>query len=201
MATKKKSNIGDKVKTILKNTAKQTGKDLLMLGTIVGPGKAVKAAKTVSTIKASKKAAAVKKAAVRTETVRIAKNSVKVKPASKPKPNKPNEAKILYKVGDSGGRAYNKALKEYDSMPEAGRFGSAAERQAMAIEAMSKAPVGRRTSIAASKLSGSKPIKKSAAVRKNRAIVETDSSGRVIKNSKLASTRLRREAIKKKFKK
>ena len=153
MATKKKSNIGDKVKTILKNTAKQTGKDLLMLGTIVGPGKAVKAAKTVSTIKASKKAAAVKKqAAVRQETKRIAKNSVKVRPASKPKPNKLNEAKILYKVKDSGGRAYNKALKQYDSMPEAGRFGSAAERQAMAIEAMSKAPVGRRTSIQGRKL-------------------------------------------------
>ena len=152
MATKKKSSVGDNVKTIFKNTVKQTGKDLLMLGTIVGPGKAVKAAKTVSTIKASKKAAAVKKAAVRTETVRIAKNSVKVKPASKPKPNKPNEAKMLYKVRDSGGRAYNKALKEYDSMPEAGRFGSATERQAMAIEAMSKAPVGRRTSIQGRKL-------------------------------------------------
>jgi hypothetical protein len=125
-----------------------------------------KAAKKV-TGKAVKKAAAAKKqAAVREETKRIAKNSVKVRPASKPKPNKPNEAKILYKVRDSGGRAYNKALKEYDSMPEAGRFGSAAERQAMAIEAMSKAPVGRKTSIAASKLGGSKPVNKTAAIKK-----------------------------------
>jgi hypothetical protein len=89
MAAKKKSSVGDNVKTIFKNTVKQTGKDLLMLGTIVGPGKAVKAAKTVSAIKTSKKAAAVKKqAAVRAETVRIAKNSVKVKTAARQKPGK-----------------------------------------------------------------------------------------------------------------
>jgi hypothetical protein len=98
VAAKKKSSVSDKVKTILKNTAKQTGKDLLMLGTIVGPGKAVKAAKTVSTIKASKKAAAVKKqAAVRQETVRIAKNSVKVKTAARQKPGKKDISTLIKK--------------------------------------------------------------------------------------------------------
>lgn len=49
MAAKKKpASLGNKVKKILKNTAKQTGKDLLMLGTIVGPGKAVKGAQMVA---------------------------------------------------------------------------------------------------------------------------------------------------------
>jgi hypothetical protein len=49
MAAKKKSaSLGDKVKKILKDTAKQTGKDLLTLGTIVGPGKAVKGAQMVA---------------------------------------------------------------------------------------------------------------------------------------------------------
>jgi len=80
------------------------------------------------------------------------KSAVKVKPAAKQKPNKPNETKMVYKINDSGGRAYNKAIKEYDSMPEAGRFGSAAERQAMGIEIMSKAPVGRKVSITGKKL-------------------------------------------------
>jgi hypothetical protein len=52
MAAKKKSaSLGDKVKKVLKDTAKQTGKDLLTLGTIVGPGKAVKAAKTAKSLK------------------------------------------------------------------------------------------------------------------------------------------------------
>ena len=51
-AKKKNSSVGDKVKSILKNTAKQTGKDLLMLGTIVGPGKAVKGASMVAKARA-----------------------------------------------------------------------------------------------------------------------------------------------------
>ncbi len=119
-----------------------------------------KAVKKVASKSVKKAAAAKKQAATRAETVRIAKNSVKVKPAAKPKPNKPNEAKMLYKVRDSGGRAYNKAIKEYDSMPEAGRFGSAAERQAAGIDAMAKAPVGRKTSIAAKKLNQAAAKKK-----------------------------------------
>ena len=56
-AKKKNSSVGDKVKSILKNTAKQTGKDLLALGTIVGPGKAVKAGKAIKTLSAANKAA------------------------------------------------------------------------------------------------------------------------------------------------
>jgi hypothetical protein len=119
-----------------------------------------KAVKKVASKSVKKAAVAKKQAATRAETVRIAKNSVKVKPAAKPKPNKPNETKMLYKVKDSGGRAYNKAIKEYDSMPEAGRFGSAAERQAAGIEAMAKAPVGRKTSIAAKKLNQAAAKKK-----------------------------------------
>lgn len=58
MAAKKKpASLGDKVKKVLKDTAKQTGKDLLTLGTIVGPGKAVKVGKTVKALSAAKKAA------------------------------------------------------------------------------------------------------------------------------------------------
>jgi len=110
-------------------------------------GKAVKKA----TSKSVKKAAAAKKqAATRAETVRIAKNSVKVKPAAKPKPNKPNEAKMLYKVRDSGGRAYNKAAREYEQ--GAGRHGNMYEQQDAAREAMFKAPVGRKTNIQGKKL-------------------------------------------------
>lgn len=53
MAAKKKpASLGDKVKKILKDTAKQTGKDILTLGTIVGPGKAVKGASMVAKARA-----------------------------------------------------------------------------------------------------------------------------------------------------
>ena len=79
-------------------------------------------------------------------------SSVKVKPAAKQKPNRPNETKAFSKADSTMGRSYNKAAKEYDSMPEAGRFGSAAERQAMANEIASKSPIGRKTSIAIKKL-------------------------------------------------
>ena len=92
------------------------------------------------------------RAQVKRESDAIAKRSVQVKPSSKQKPNKPNEAKVLYKVNESTGRVYNKAIKEYDSMPEAGRFGSAAERQAMANEAIQKSPIGRKVSIIGKKL-------------------------------------------------
>lgn len=103
------------------------------------------------------------------------KSAVRVKPAAKQKPNKPDAARANYKASDSGYRAYAKSIKQYDSMPEAGRFGSAAERQAMGIEAMSKAPVGRRTSIQGRKLNEAEarkattPVVSEAATRsKNR---------------------------------
>jgi hypothetical protein len=126
------------------------------------PAPLIMGAAAVAARLAAKKAATnvVKKAATRKLVQEAAKrkplttpkSAVKVKPAAKQKPNKPNESKMFYKVNDSGGRAYNRSNKEYDAMPEAGRFGSAAERQAMAVEAMRKAPVGRRTSIVGKKL-------------------------------------------------
>jgi hypothetical protein len=80
------------------------------------------------------------------------KSAVRVKPAAKQRPNKPNETKAFSKANDSAGRAYNRALREYNSMPEAGRFGSAAEAQANARDAALAAGVGRKTSIAIKKL-------------------------------------------------
>ena len=105
-----------------------------------------------SVVKATTKTKPSLKAAQKAKPLANPKSGVKVKPAAKQQPNKPNETKMVYKVNESGGRAYNKAIKEYDLMPESGRFGSAAERQAMGIESMSKAPVGRKVSIAAKKL-------------------------------------------------
>lgn len=80
------------------------------------------------------------------------KSAVRVKPAAKQRPNKPNEKKTFFKANDSTGRAYNKALKDYESMPEAGRYGSAAEAQANARDIALKSPIGRKPSITLNKL-------------------------------------------------
>ncbi len=96
---------------------------------------------------------AVKKAAERAKTNKIQKNSVKVKPAAKQKPNKPSQAKVNYKDTTSYNRAYNKFIKEYNSMPEAGRFGSAAEREANAIDAMGTLGLSRKANIVKKKIS------------------------------------------------
>ena len=48
-----------------------------------------------------KTAKAVKKAAERAKTNKIQKNSVKVKPAAKQKPNKPNQTKVYNKMNSS----------------------------------------------------------------------------------------------------
>ena len=80
------------------------------------------------------------------------KSAVKVKPPAKTKPGKPNEAKAMYKFDDFRGRVYNKSVKEYESSPSAGRFGSAAERDAMANEAIASSPLGRKVSIVGRKL-------------------------------------------------
>ena len=58
----------------------------------------------------------------------------------------------MYKLNESSGRVYTKSIKEYESSPSAGRFGSAAERNAMANEAISNAPIGRKLSITGKKL-------------------------------------------------
>lgn len=96
---------------------------------------------------------AAKKAAERAKTNKIQKNSVKVKPAAKQKPNKPNQAKVNYKDKTSYNRAYSKFIKEYDSMPAAGRFGSAAEREANAIDAMGTLGLSRKANIVKKKIS------------------------------------------------
>ena len=92
------------------------------------------------------------KTAKKTKPLAEPKSGVRVKPAAKQKPNKPNEAKAFSKANDSAGRAYNRSLREYNSMPEAGRFGSAAEAQANARDAALAAGVGRKTSITIKKL-------------------------------------------------
>lgn len=95
---------------------------------------------------------AAKKAAERAKTNKIQKNSVKVKPAAKQKPNRPNQAKVNYKDTTSYNRAYSKFIKEYDSMPAAGRFGSAAEREANAIDAMGTLGLSRKANIVKKKI-------------------------------------------------
>ena len=99
------------------------------------------------------KKATVKKSspATRAKTNAIQKNSVKVKPAAKQKPNRPNEAKTNSQYNSSSGRAYNKATKEYEE--GAGRHGNMYEMQAAGREAMFNAPLKRKTSIAGNKLS------------------------------------------------
>ena len=59
---------------------------------------------------AAKKAAKVAAA----KTAQIAKNSVKVKPAAKPKPNKPDAAKTQFKNDSSRTRASDRAMKEFE---------------------------------------------------------------------------------------
>jgi hypothetical protein len=105
-------------------------------------------------VKAAAKAAGAKpslKAAQKAKPLATPKSGVRVKSAAKQKPNKPNESKYIYKVNETRNRAYNKAVKEYESMPEAGRFGSAAEKDGMASEASNSARISRKMSIASKK--------------------------------------------------
>lgn len=66
---KKNESIGNKLKNVAVNTVKATAKDLLTVGTIVGPGKVVKgasvAAKAIKTAQAVKKLAPEEKYAVK----------------------------------------------------------------------------------------------------------------------------------------
>jgi hypothetical protein len=105
------------------------------------------------------------RASVKRGTYATPKSGVKVKPAAKQKPNKPNEAKAFAKSNDSMGRAYNKALREYNSMPEAGRFGSAAEAQANARDAAFAGPMARKASIAIKKLTDAEKRKATTPTR------------------------------------
>jgi hypothetical protein len=141
-----------------------------LVGLAVGAAARAVAKKVASN--AVKKAATKKavKEAAKKKPLATPKSAVKVKPAAKQRPNKPDAAKANYKASDGGYRAYGKAVKEYDSMPGVGKFGSAAERQAMGIEAMSKAPVGRRTSIQGKKLNEAEANKATTPVVSNRAV-------------------------------
>ena len=93
---------------------------------------------------------AAKKAAQRAETNKIQKNSVKVKPAAKQKPNRPNEAKAMYKYRNSRGRAYNSATREYEE--EFSRHGNWYEMQEIGQDALLSAKSTRKTNIAEKKL-------------------------------------------------
>lgn len=123
-----------------------------LVGLAVGAAARAVAKKVASNAVKSAATKKLVKEAAKKKPLANPKSGVRVKSAAKQQPNKPNETKMVYKINDSGGRAYNKAIKEYNSMPESGRFGSAAERQAMGIEIMSKAPVGRKVSITGKKL-------------------------------------------------
>jgi len=136
-----------KVKATSKAQQSRTRNLVMGIAAATPAGRVAKAGAT-----AAKAVSSASKAKKSVKPLTEPKSAVKVKPAAKQKPNKPNESKMFYKVNDSGGRAYNRSNREYDAMPEAGKFGSAAERQAMAIEAMRKAPVGRKTSIVGEKL-------------------------------------------------
>ena len=88
--------------------------------------------------KAVKKAAAAKKqAATRAETVRIAKNSVKVKSPAKTKPKPPNKNQIEHKFGMGNNRMINRGVP---------------------VEARAAGGKSRRDAIAESKLTG-KPVR------------------------------------------
>jgi hypothetical protein len=123
---------------------------------------AKKAASNVVKKAATKKL--VKEAAKR-KPLATPKSGVRTKPAAKQKPNNPNEAKAFAKGTDSMGRAYNRTLREYNSMPEAGRFGSAAEAQASARDAAFAAPMARKASIAIKKLSDAEKRKATTPTR------------------------------------
>ena len=109
-------------------------------------------AKRAAARKSAKSVKEALKTAKKSKPLAEPKSAVRVKPAAKQRPNKPDEAKAFSKANDSAGRAYNRALREYNSMPEAGRFGSAAEAQANARDAALAAGVSRKTSIAIKKL-------------------------------------------------
>ena len=119
---------------------------------MANPMKAIKAIKKI-------KPTGVKGRGTKSTSVKEPKFNVKVKSAAKQKPNKPNETKAFFKANSTMGRSYNKAAKEYDSMPEAGRFGSAAERQYTANKIANDSPISRKASIAIKKLTNAEKRK------------------------------------------
>ncbi len=127
-----------------------------------------KAVKKVASKSIKKAAAAKKQAATRAETVRIAKNSVKVKNPAKRKPNKPDAAKLNYKAESSRGRAGDTAYRNFanDQTPRKAdgsvdrfmRFTDEANLEAMI--ARQEAVLGRKTKIGIQKSMGIKPAKR-----------------------------------------
>lgn len=144
----------------------------LIAGKVAG-----KAAKKVIGKSVKKAAATKKQAAIREETKRIAKNSVKVKNPAKRKANKPDAAKLNYKAESSRGRAGDTAYRNFanDQTPRKAdgsvdrfmRFTDEANLEAMI--ARQEAVLGRKTKIGIQKSMGIKPAKrpkKTAAVKK-----------------------------------
>jgi Flp pilus assembly protein TadG len=80
---------------------------------IIAAGAAAVAARLAAKKLAQEAAKKAAKAAA-AKTAKIAKNSVKVKPAAKPKPNKPDAAKTQFKNDSSRTRASDRAMKEYE---------------------------------------------------------------------------------------
>lgn len=133
---------------IAKNPTKaiNSGKMKKKSGEIIGPGK------IVARLAAKKSVKEALKIAKKAKPLSNPKSAVRVKPAAKQKPNKPDEKKIFAKINDSMGRAYERSIKEYNAMPEAGRFGSAAEAKANATDIATSTQIGRKTGIAIKKL-------------------------------------------------
>ena len=85
----------------------------LIVGAIKGKKSAAATAATYAKAKASKAAV---KAIPKTKLAEPSKASVKVKPAAKQKPNKPDAAKTQFKNDSSRTRASGRAMKEYEKI-------------------------------------------------------------------------------------
>ena len=121
-------------------------------------------------VKAAAKAAGKKvkpslKAAQKAKPLANPKSAVKVKGAAKPKPNKPDLAKLNYKKGSTIGRAeetaYRQNMKD-QSKPNYSGYGAGSHGDA-SIEAMiagKEAVLGRKTRIGIQKSMGIKPTKR-----------------------------------------
>ncbi len=165
----------------------------------IGSGRAASSARGASK-KVVKKAL---KTAKKSKPLAEPKSAVRVKPAAKQKPNKPDAARANYKASDGGYRAYNKAAKEYEQ--SAGRHGNMYEQQDVAREAMFKAPVGRRTSIQGRKLNEAEarkattPVVKGPAAWSTKKPIKINSAAKAIKDELIMSRAKWNSAAKKNY--
>lgn len=108
------------------------------------------------------------KAAQKAKPLANPKSAVRLKGAAKPKPSKPDMAKLEYKKSSSKERAYNTAYRDYalDNTPR--KAGSGVDRfmsfndeaNWQAGIAASEAQIGRKTKIGIQKALGIKQIKR-----------------------------------------